>query len=163
MDHPRVHIGQQSSRGTACWVELDAIERWFFDGTETAVAGLLRSGSELPLVLTAMKILIHTARGKAVETANRLLQPIGVYAQHRSELRERVGTCDCPRHDTADRAVGERKSLEVLRVKNQIGGEIAIFMTRRIEQAQLRYNSLKERFVGKAPSVPVHQECMRAA
>ena len=110
-----------------------------------------------------MKILIHTARGKAVETANRLLQPIGVYAQHRGELRERVGTCDPARHDAADRAVGKRKSLKVLRVKNQIGREIGIFVTRRIEQAQLRYNSLKERLVGKAFSVPVHQECMRAA
>src|SRR6516225_7166538 len=163
MDHPRVHIGQQPSRGTACWVQLDAIERWFFDGTETTVAGLLRSGGELPLVLTAMKILIHTARGKAVEAANRLLQAIGVYAQHRGELRERSGTCDCPRHDAADRAVGKRKSLKVLRVKNQIGREIGIFMTCRIEHAQVRYNSLKERLVGKAFSVPVHQECMRAA
>ena len=89
-----------------------------------------------------MKILIHTARGKAVEAANRLLQPIGVYAQHPGELRERVGTCDRPRHDAADRAVGERKSLKVLCVKNQIGREIGIFMMRRIEQAQLRYNSL---------------------
>src|SRR6516164_567982 len=162
-DHPRVHIGQQPGRRAACWVELDAIERWFFDGTETAVAGLLRSGGELPLVLTAMKILIHTARGKAVETTNRLLQPVGVYAQHPGELGERVGTCDRARHDAADRAVGERKSLKVLRVKNQIGWEIGIFMTRRIEQAQLRYDSLKERLVGKAFSVPVHQECMRAA
>src|SRR5215471_11913743 len=89
VDHPRVHIGQQSSRRATCWVELDAIERWFFDGTETAVAGLLWSRGELPLVLPAMKILIHTARGKAVKAANRLLQPIGVYAQHRSKLGER--------------------------------------------------------------------------
>src|SRR5215471_13244172 len=110
-----------------------------------------------------MKILIHTARGKAVEAANRLLQHTGVDAQHRCKLGERVGTRDRLRHDTADRAVGERKSLKVLRVKNQIGGEIGIFMTRRIEQAQLRYNSLKKRLVGKAFSVPVHQECMRAA
>ena len=104
-----------------------------------------------------MKILIHTARGKAVETANRLLQPIGVYAQHRGQLRERVGTCDPARHDAADRAVGKRKSLKVLGVKNQIGREIGIFVTRRIVQAQLRYNSLKERLVGKAFTVPVHQ------
>src|SRR6516164_6221171 len=162
-DHPRVHIGQQPGRRAACWVQLDAIERWFCDGTETAVAGLLRSGGELPLVLTAMKILIHTACGKAVEAANCLLQPIGVYAQHRGELRERAGTCDCPRHDGADRAVGKRKSLKVLRVKYQIGREIGIFITCRIEQAQLRYNSLKERLVGKPFSMPVHQKCMRAA
>jgi hypothetical protein len=36
-------------------------------------------------------------------------------------------------------------------------------MTGRIEQAQLRYNSLKECLIGKAPPVPVHQQCMRAA
>src|SRR5262249_4915396 len=101
MDHPRVHIGQQPNRGAACWVQLDAIERWFFDGTETVVAGLLRSGGELPLVLTAMKILIHTARGKAVETANPLLHPIGDYTQHRGQLRDQFGTCDPARHATA--------------------------------------------------------------
>jgi hypothetical protein len=59
-----------------------------------------------------------------------------------------------------DVTVGERISLEVLRIKNQIGREIGIFMTPRIELAQLRYNSLKEPLVGKALSCRILRKAL---
>jgi hypothetical protein len=40
-------------------------------------------GGKLPLVLAAVKILVHTGRDKAVEAANRLLQPTSFDVQHR--------------------------------------------------------------------------------
>src|SRR5205823_5083065 len=102
------------------------IEGWRFDGAETTVAGPSRLGGKLPLVLAAVKILVDAARDKAVEPANRLLQPTSFDVKHRCELGERGGARHRPRDGTADRAVGERISLEVLRVENQISREIGM-------------------------------------
>jgi hypothetical protein len=69
----------------------------------------------------------------------------------------------CTTGGAADRAIGERVPLEVLRVENQIGRKVGIFVAPRIEQPGLQYNPLKETLVGKAPSVPVNQKGMQAA
>src|SRR5580700_2575448 len=144
-------------------MEFDAIEGRPFDGADAAVAALSRLGGKLPLVLTAVKICVNTALGKFVEAAHRLLQSSRIDAQHHRELRERVGARYRERDGAADRPISERIFLEVLRVENQIGWKVGVFVAPRIEQTQLRYDTLKERLVGKAPPVSVHHKGMRAA
>jgi hypothetical protein len=83
-----------------------------------------------------VKILVNTALGKAVEAADCLLQPTSIDAQHDRELRERVGARHRPRDGAADRTIGERIPLEVLRVENQIGRKVGVFVAPRIEQPE---------------------------
>src|SRR5205823_10955395 len=112
----------------------DGIRDKLVTGVQTCALPISsRLGGKLPLVLAAVKILVDAARDKAVEPANRLLQPTSFDVKHRCELGERGGARHRPRDGTADRAVGERISLEVLRVENQISREIGILMARRIE------------------------------
>src|SRR5215469_16812549 len=144
-------------------MELDAVEGRFLDGADAAIAALSRLGGKLPLVLTAVEIFVNAALGKFVEAAHRLLQSSRIDAQHHREYRERVSARYRARDGATDRTISERIFLEVLRVENQIGGKVGVFVARRIEQTELRHDTLKERLVGKTPPVSVHHKGMRAA
>src|SRR5215471_17301223 len=134
-------------------MELDAIEGRFFDGADTAIAALSRRGGKPPLVLTAVEIFVNTAPGKFIEAAHCLPQTSRIDAKHHRELRERVSARYRARDGATDRTISERIFLEVLRVEDQIGGKVGVFVARRIEQTQLRHDTLKKRLVGKTPPV----------
>jgi hypothetical protein len=115
------------------------------------------------MVLAAVKILVNTALGKAVEAADCLLQSTSIDVQHDRELRERIGVHHRPRDGGADRNWRTSTSRGVARRKSNRpeGWDIPGAPDRTAGVAVTI--PLKECLVGKALSVPVNQKGMRAA
>ena len=139
-------------------MQLDAVKGRLLNRSETAIAAPSgRRRRELPLVFAAMKIFVRAGSHKAVEAPDSLLQLAVIDPEFCRQLRHGGGARHRLRHCAADRPVGERIFLQILRIENQIGGQVGIFMPPRIEQTKLRHDPLKEGFIGKAPAMLVHQ------
>src|SRR5262245_25726804 len=127
MDDLAIAVSEQADRGGAGRMQLDAIERRLLDRAETRVEAARRlRARELPLVLSAAEVRIGAAPGEAVESLRRAGERIGVDAKPGGELRQRCRARHGLGHLAADRLVGERELLEILRIEDQKGGQIRI-------------------------------------
>src|SRR5271166_2268545 len=60
VDHPPSNVREQADRRAASRAQLDAVEGRLFDGSEAAIGALCGvRGSEFPLVLAAVKIIVR--------------------------------------------------------------------------------------------------------
>ena len=131
-------------------MQLNAVKGRLFDGSEAAItARRRRRGSELPVVLAAVEVFVCAAFHEAVEAANRSLEFAALDPKFYRQFRQGAGARHCARHFGPDRPVCEGVFLEILRIEDQVGGQVGIFMQPRVEQTKLRHDPLEECFVGK--------------
>src|ERR1700720_612738 len=145
-------------------MQLAAVKGRLFDGSKAAITARWRhGGSELPVVLAAVEVFVYAGFHEAVEAANRSLEFAALDPKFCRQFRQRAGARHRARYFGPDRPVCERILLQILRVENEIGGQIGIFMPPRVEQTKLRHDPLEECLVGKAPAISVHQQRMWTA
>ena len=164
VDHLSPNVRQQADRRATSRMQLDAVERRLVDGPEAAI-GAPRGfrGGEFPLVFAAMKIIVRAGLHETVEAADGCLQVVAIDPEFRRQFRQIPGARHRLRHVAAGRLVGEGIFLQILRVENEIGGQIRIFMPQRVEQPKLRHDPLEECFIGKAHAISVHHHRVGAA